>query len=144
MKFLTLFTLFFLMMTSQSMAGLGSYGYSSPYSSDVVTAPIRIKSKGMFNLVVSIQFQRVPFEKKDYESDEYKNFIERLKVEWGGVALQQILSEKEIAMSELVKLKNKIEAGVQKHADGLKAKYSLKSKTEVVFSLSNFFFVKID
>ncbi len=44
-----------LVFASNAFAGFGS-SYSSPYSSDSVVAPIQIKDKGIYNLVVSIQF----------------------------------------------------------------------------------------
>ena len=122
------------------LAGFSSY--SSPYSSDSVIAPIQIKDKGMYNLVISIQFLNEPYDKKPYESDAYKNFIRRLKVEWSGVALLQVLKTKEQSINDLAGLKGNIETEIAKLADQLKNKYSLNKDVEVVFSLSNFFLIE--
>ena len=132
--------LMFLLLTSHALAGFSSY--SSPYSSDSVVAPIQIKDKGVYNLVVAIQFLNEPYDQKVYESDNYENFIRRLKVEWSGVALQQILKAEEQNINDLVGLKNDIEKEVMKLADQLKAKYSLQKDVEVVFALSNFFLLE--
>ena len=129
-----------LFLASNAFAGFSSY--NNPYSSDSVVAPIQIKDKGLYNLVVSIQFLREPYERKIYESDQYENFIERLKVEWSGVALLEVLEAKEQGINDLANLKGKIEAEVTKLADQLKPKYSLKNNVEVVFSLSNFFLIE--
>ena len=134
-------TLLILLLFSSTASGFGS-SYSSPYSGNSIVAPIQIKDKGMYNLVVSIQFLNEPYEQKVYESDEYESFIRRLKVEWSGVALLQILQAKEKSLNDLADLKGSIEAEIGKLADQLKNKYSLQSNMEVVFSLSNFFLLE--
>ncbi len=135
---LTLLIIF--LLASNAVAGFGSY--SSPYSSDGVVAPIQIMDKGIYNLVVAIQFLNEPYEQKVYESDEYKNFIRRLKVEWSGVALRHILKAEEQSINDLAVLKGDIEKEIEKLADQLKNKYSLQKEVEVVFSLSNFFLLE--
>ena len=130
-----------LLLASNAFAGFSS-SYSSPYSSDSVVAPIQIKDKGIYNLVISIQFLNEPYDKKMYESDAYENFIRRLKVEWSGIALLQILKAKEQSINDLAGLKGNIEAEIAKLADQLKKKYSLNKDVEVVFSLSNFFLLE--
>ena len=77
---LSIISLLFFLFASNALAGFGSY--SSPYSSDSVVAPIQIKDKGMFNLVIAIQFLNQPYNQKVYESNAYKNLLRRLKVEW--------------------------------------------------------------
>ena len=129
-----------LLLTSNALAGFGKY--DNPYSSDSVIAPVQIKDKGMYNLVIAIQFLNEPYDQKVYESDAYENFLRRLKVEWSGVALLQILKAKEQSINDLVGLKGNIEAEITKLADQLKKKYSLSKDVEVVFSLSNFFLLE--
>ena len=128
------------LFASNALAGFSSY--DNPYSSDGVVAPVQIKGKGIYNLVVSIQFLNEPYEKKPYESKDYEKFIRRLRVEWSGVALQQILQAKEQSINDLDGLKNNIETAINKLADQLKSKYSLDKNTEVIFSLSNFFILE--
>ena len=137
--FISAMVIFFL-LTTNVLAGFSSY--SNPYSSDSVVAPIQIKDKGIYNLVISIQFLNKPFEKKPYDSDAYENFIRRLKVEWSGVALLQVLKSKEQSINDLAELKGNIEGEIAKLADQLKNKYSLNKDIEVVFSLSNFFILE--
>lgn len=129
-----------LFITSNAFAGFSSY--SSPYSSDSVIAPIRIKDKGLYNLVISIQFLNEPYDRKTYKSDAYENFIRRLKVEWSGVALLQVLQAEEQSINDLAVLKGKIETEILNLADQLKPKYSLPKEVEVVFSFSNFFLLE--
>ena len=92
--------------------------------------------------MISIQFINEPYEKKPYESDAYENFIRRLKVEWSGVALLQVLKANEQSINDLAGLKGNIEAEIARLADQLKNKYSLNKDVEVVFSLSNFFLLE--
>ncbi len=127
------------LLTSNAFAG--SF-YSNPQSSGSIIAPIQIKDKGIYNLVVSIQILKEPYERKIFESDEYEKFIDRLRVEWSGVALQQILEAKEQNINDLAILKVNIEKEIIKLADKLKNYYSLKKNTEVIFSLSNFFLLE--
>ncbi|MEJ2200275.1 MAG: hypothetical protein P8X63_04575 [Desulfuromonadaceae bacterium] len=133
-------SLIILLMTANAYAGFSSY--NSAYSSDSVIAPIQIKDKGIYNLVISIQFLNEPYNRKPYETDGYEYFIRRLKVEWSGVALLQVLKTKEPGMNDLVLLKENIEAEILKLAESLKGKYSIDQNAEVVFSLSNFFLLE--
>ena len=129
-----------LLLAQGALAGFSSY--NNPYSSDSVVAPIQIKDKGIYNLVVAIQFLNEPYDQKVYKSDEYADYIRRIKVEWSGIALSQILSTEEQSINDLVGLKSKIETKVSELADRLKKKYSLDGDVEVVFSLSNFFLLE--
>ena len=113
--------------------------YDNPYSYDSVITPIHIENEGIYNLVVSVQFMNEPYEKKIYESDEYRNYIRRLSVEWSGVAVDQVLNNKIQTLEGLAKLKASVENGVRKLAESLKSKYSLDQNVEVVFSISNFY-----
>lgn len=129
-----------LLFASNALAGFSSY--SSPYSSDSVIASVQIKDKGIYNLVISIQFLNEPYDSKPYDTDAYENFIRRLKVEWSGVALLQVLKAKEQSINDLADLKSSIESELVKLADQLKQKYRIQKDTEVVFSLSNFFLLE--
>ncbi|TRZ47983.1 MAG: hypothetical protein D4S01_11190 [Dehalococcoidia bacterium] len=126
------------LFASNAFAGLGSF-YNNPQSSGSIVAPIQIKDKGIYNLVVSIHFLKEPYNNKIYKSDAYEKLINRLTVEWSGVALQQILEAKEQNINDLTVLKSNIEKAIVSLADKLKNSYSLEKNTEVVFSLSNFF-----
>jgi hypothetical protein len=129
-----------LLMASYAIASFSEY--SSPYSGDSVVAPIQIKDEGIYNLVISIQFLNEPYDNKQYKSDAYENYIRRVKVEWAGIALSQVLSAKEQTINDLVGLKTNIETEITKLADRLKGKYSLDKNLEVVFSLSNFYLLE--
>lgn len=125
---------------SNAFAGFGSY--DNPYSNDSVVAPIQIKDKGLYNLVISVQFLNEPYGQKVYESDAYEKFLRRLKVEWSGVAILQILKAREQSINDLVALKGIIEDEIVKLADQLKDKYSIQKNVEAVFSLSNFYLLE--
>ena len=132
--------LVFLLMATNAFAGFSSY--RNPYNSDSVIAPIQIKDKGLYNLVVSIQFLNEPYDRKPYNSDEYGKFIRRLSVEWSGVALFQILKAPEQNINDLAELKQKIEKEISKLSDSIKQRYKLDHNVEVIFSISNFFLIE--
>jgi|MudIll2142460700_1097286.scaffolds.fasta_scaffold113139_2 outer membrane protease len=129
-----------LLFASNALAGFSSYSDIS--SSDSVIAPIQIKNKGIYNLVVSIHFLNAPTEDKVYKSDPYDKFMRRLKVEWSGVAIIQILKAKEQGINDLANLKANIEGEITKLANQLKSKYAVDKNVEVVFSISNFFILE--
>ncbi len=129
------------LIASSAFAGFSSYSDSSN-SRDTVIAPIQIKNKGMYNLVVSIQFLHAPTEEKAYKSDPYEKFMRRLQVEWSGIAINQILKAKEQSVNDLGNLKANIEGEITKLANQLKNKYAVDKNVEVVFSLSNFFLLE--
>lgn len=120
----------------------GSYSYDNFYSSDNVIAPIEIRNKGIYNLVISINILNTPYDTKIYKSTSYQNLINRMQVEWGNAALVHVLSAKEQNINELSILKSKIISDIQKLADQLKKKYAMGEDVEVVFSLTNFFLVE--
>ena len=127
---------------ASSVFGGDFISYKNPYSQDSVIAPIQIKDKGIYNLVVSIQILNTPYDDKKYKSYAYENLVKRLKVEWSGIATNQILSAKELSLNDLSGLKARIEAEISKLADQLKNKYALDNNSEVVFSVSNFFLLE--
>ena len=135
---LSLIISFFLVSNSLASFSL----YTDPYSRDSVIAPIQIKDKGVYNLVISIHFLNEPYDKKPYVSDEYENLISRLNVEWSGVALLQVLKTNELSINELASLKVNIETEIAQLIERLKPNYSLKKDVEVIFSLSNFFLIE--
>jgi hypothetical protein len=128
----------FVVLFASNVFAEGWNKYEAPYSKENAVAPVQIKDKGIYNLVVSIQFLNTPYDEKPYKSDAYEKFIKRLKVDWSGVAILQILKAKEMSISDLSGLKSSIEAEIFKLADQLKSKYSLDKNVEVVFSVSNF------
>ena len=83
-----------------------------------------------------------PQEKKIYKSDEYKQLIDRLQVEWRGIALQKALESKELKISDLIKLKNSIETEIEALAEQLNKKLVPGKDIEVVFSLSDFYLLE--
>lgn len=130
--------------TSNAFADLTSGFYTARYSGGEgsVIAAVEIKDKGMFNLIVSIQFLRKPKESKIYKSDEYEQLIDRLLIESRGIALQKILEAKELKLSDFAELKNNIETEIQKRVMDLKNRYLPDKDVEVVFSISNFFLLE--
>lgn len=129
-----------LLLAPEVYAGFSSY--SGPSSSDTVAVPVQITNKGIYNLIISIQFLNEPYDQKIYNSDTYGKFINRLQVEWSNVALSQVLKSKEQNINDLAVLKSNIETEIHKLADELKQKYSLDKNVEVVFALSNFYLLE--
>lgn len=126
--------------STPSLAGFSSYESFS--SNGGVVAPIVINEQGLFNLVVSVQFVREPYEKGSYESDEYHAFISRLSVEWQGLAIQKILDTPSIDPAGLSKLKESIESVINKLIEDTKSKYGIKDSTEVVYSVDKFYLIE--
>lgn len=129
-----------ILLATNAIAGFSSY--NNPYNSDSIIAPIQIKDKGLYNLVVSIQFLNEPYDRKPYSSDEYGKFIRRLSVEWSGVAITQILKAPEQNINDLTELKQRIENEIVKLSDSTKQKYKLDNSVEVIFSISSFFLLE--
>lgn len=134
--------MFFVVLLTSNAFAEGFSKYEAPYSKDNAVAPVQIKDKGIYNLVVSIQFLNTPYDEKTYKSDAYERFMKRLKVDWSGIAILQILKAKEMSINDLAGLKGSIETEITKLADQLKSKYSLDKNIEVVFSISNFFLLE--
>lgn len=129
-----------LLMASNSFAGLYSSQYDTQ-SSSVISA-VQIKDKGIFNLVVSLNLLRKPQDKKIYTSDEYEELINRLSVEWRGIATQKILEKKELSVGDLIELQKSIHSEVTALVNKLKKQYLPEQNTEVIFSISNFFLLE--
>jgi len=127
-------------LPSNSIAGF----YSSQYSREAgtIVASVQIKDKGIYNLIISAKFLRRPQDKKIYKSDEYERFLDRLEVEWRGIALQKVLESKELSVSDLNDLKNSIQKEIVKLIEQLKEKLVPDQNVEVVFSLSDFFLLE--
>ncbi|WP_428034611.1 hypothetical protein [Amphritea sp.] len=126
-----------LFTSSYSFAGFSSYENFS--SNGGVVAPIMLNEQGLFNLAVSVQFIREPYEKAPYESDEYHSLISRLSVEWQGVAIQNILDTPSIEHADLSDIKKAIESSIDKLIRETKSKYGIKDSTEVVYTVDSFY-----
>ena len=133
-----------LVFGSNAFAGFDSGFFSTGYTGGEgsVIAAVEIKDKGLFNLIVSIQFLRKPRESKIYKSDEYEQLIDRLLIESRGIALQKMLEAKDLKLTDLAQLKNTIEAEISNKITELKNRYVPGKDVEVVFSLSNFFLME--
>ena len=134
------FVVILIAITFAANAFAGDFGsfYRNPQSYGSIAAPVHIKDKGIYNLVVSVHFLTEPYNAKVYRSDEYKRLINRLSVEWCGVALQQIMEAKELNIRDLNTLKGNIEKDIIRLAEKLKDVYAVEKNTEVVFSFSQF------
>lgn len=132
-----------ILFSTNAFAAFDSGFYSSLTRGEgSVVAAVEIKDKGIFNLIVSIQFLRKPKDSKIYKSDEYEQLIDRLLIESRGITLQNILAAKELKLTDFAELKNKIETAIQKRVTDLKNKYLPENDVEVVFSLTNFFLLE--
>ncbi len=129
--------------TSAAIAGMASSFYSSGYAGEsVVITAVDVKDRGIYNLVVSVQFLRKPRDSKIYKSDEYEELIDRLSVESRGIVLQKILETGALEMTDFLDLKNKIQAELESKASELKNKLLPGKDAEIVFSIGNFFLLE--
>jgi hypothetical protein len=135
---------FFTLILFSSNALAGFYSSSSGYSGEAgtVVAAIEIKGKGLYNLVVTIQFLRKPQNTKVYKSDEYEKLVDRLLVESRGITLQRILEQKDLSISDFAVLKKSIESDIGNLTTQLKKKIIPEQEIEVVFSITDFFLLE--
>ncbi|MCG8696626.1 MAG: hypothetical protein MI922_01120 [Bacteroidales bacterium] len=124
-----------LLFSSPTYASISKY--FSPTRSNSIIAPVEIEGKGLYSLVLSVQFLRKPFDKKPYTSDEYEQLMNRMQVEWGGVVMQKLLQANVLKIEDFASLQNDLNLELKKLSDKLKAKYSIKKDIEVVFSIYN-------
>ena len=131
-----------LILVASTNAFGGSF-YSSSYDSrGTVVASVEIEDKGIYNLVVSIQFLNKPYDKREYESDSYEELINRLSIEWRGVALKKILESNKYKVSDLKTLEASVESEVHKLIKLSKQKHGLSQGIEVIFSISSFYLIE--
>ena len=139
MKLTVLIALIMLLLSSSVSAGFYSKNYDRSSS---VVATVEIEGKGIYNLVVSIQFMGKPKDKKIFKTDEYAELVNRLNVEARSVALRRILASNSLKISELVTLKNSIEKEIESIIPTLKKKYNVNESVEVVYSISSFYLLE--
>lgn len=139
-RILTIVSLIFFLCAGNGYAGLYSSGYNR--EGGTVIAAVQIKEKGIYNLIVNIQFLHRPQKGKIYSSDEYEKLIDRLLVESRGIALHKILENTELALGDLLELKNAIETGIEKLATQLKKKLLPDQDVEVVFAISDIYLLE--
>jgi bifunctional pyridoxal-dependent enzyme with beta-cystathionase and maltose regulon repressor activities len=131
-----------ILMLVASTNAFGGF-YSSSYDSrGTVVASVEIEDKGIYNLVVSIQFLNKPYDKREYESDSYEELINRLSIEWRGVALKKILESNTYKVSDLKTLEASVESEVHKLIKLSKKKHGLSQGIEVIFSISSFYLIE--
>lgn len=134
-----LFALLILVLVATSThAGLSYKSYDS--GSSIIVA-VEIDSKGVYNLVVSVKFSNEPYDKKPYTSDAYDELINRLSVEWRGVALKEILKNNTYKLSGLSEIESKVDSVIQELIINSKNKHGIKANTEVVYSISSIYLV---
>ncbi len=128
-----------LLLSTTTYGGFSSYsGYNNQGS---VMAAVEIEGKGIYNLVISVQFLSQPFDKKPYSSDAYEELLKRLSVEWKGVVLKEVLINNLYKVTDLGALKEKVKSAIQKQINSAKNKYGIDKDAEVVFSVGSFYLV---
>ena len=136
--------LFALLISVVPSAFAGFYSSSSSSTGGALATSVEIEGGGIYNLVVSVQFLREPYDKSPYSSDDYEEMIKRLNVEWRDVVLQRVLSENNIKISELTTLKKNISSDLSLLVAKAKKKHGVTENTEVVYSISGFYLVNIN
>ena len=115
--------------------------YSSYDSRGSIIAAVEIEGQGIYNLVLSVQFLNEPYDKKQYTSDSYEELINRLSVEWRGVALKAVLENNKYKLADIPGLELKVNKAIQGLINSSKSKYSINNGTEVVFSITSIYLV---
>lgn len=129
----------FLIFSTSSFAGF----YKSSYDTrGNVVAAVEIEGKGIYNLIVSIQFLNQPYDKRDYTSDDYQELLKRLAVEWREVALKTILETNKLKMADLPELKVSVENEIEHLIRTSKKKHSVREDVEVVYAISSFYLLE--
>ncbi len=133
-----------LLFSATAMPSISSSFYSSGYDrySENVVVSVEIAEKGLYNLVVSIQSFDKPKSFKSYNTDTYKDMMQRFMVEARGITVRKILNRKEISVSDFSVLREEIDAELTKLADELAYKYFPNKQMILVYSISNFFLLK--
>jgi hypothetical protein len=133
-----IFTALILLLTTNAFGGLS---YSSYDSRGSVIATVEIEGKGIYNLVLSIQFLNEPYDKREYTSDAYEELINSLSVEWRGVALKAVLEDNKYNVADLSALEVKVNAAVQDLIKTSKKKHGINNNIEVVYSITSLYIV---
>jgi hypothetical protein len=128
-----------LVFSSCALAGYYKSGFGTDGN---VVAAVEIEGKGIYNLIVSIQFLNQPYDKRDYTSDDYQELLKRLAVEWRGVALKTILEKNRYKISELPELKISIENEIDHLIRSAKKKHSVREDVEVVYAISSYYLLE--
>ena len=134
-----IFSLALLFFTiSNANAGLS---YSSSDSRGSIIAAVEIEGQGIYNLVLSVQFLNEPYDKKQYTSDSYEELINRLSVEWRGIALKAVLENNKYKLSDIPGIELKVNKAIQGLVNSSKSKYGIKNDTEVIYSITSIYLV---
>lgn len=134
---------FFIILSSSSAgASIYSSDYNNSKEEGRIIAAVQIKGKGIYNLIVTIQFLRKAQDSKAYKSDEYDKFMDRLVLESRGIALRKILERKELSVSDFNELKKSIETDIKNYSVQLKKYLIPNHNIEVVFSISDFYLLE--
>lgn len=133
----------FVFFSSNAFAFAGSFSsYEHTRNTGSVAGAVQIKGKGIYTLIVTIEFLRKPQDSKIYKSDEYEKFMDRLLIESRGIALKKILESKELAVSDLNDLRKSMETDINNMAAALKNKLMPDQNIEVVFSIPYFYLLE--
>ena len=134
-----------LILTIFCFISVSVYGgsFKSSYDSrSSVVATVEIENEGVYNLIASVQFLRIPYDTKIYKDDGYEDLINRLSVEWRGVALNVILQSNKYKISDLSALQENIDAALLELINSTRSKYKISNKAEVVYSITSMYIVK--
>lgn len=74
--------LFALMISVVPSAFAGFYSSSSSSTGGALATSVEIEGGGIYNLVVSVQFLREPYDKSPYSSDDYDARNHGVSSEW--------------------------------------------------------------
>jgi len=140
-KFKLLLLLIFISFIPSAFAG---GFYSSPSHRGHIATSVAIENKGIFNLVVAIEFLKEPLDKAPFTSGDYEEMMKRLNVEWSGVVSKRILTSNNYKVTDLAVLKENIEKDLEVLISESKKKHNVDPNAEVVFSIGSFYLVNLN
>ncbi len=145
-KFKLLLLLIFISFIPSAFAG---GFYSSPshrghIATCHIATSVAIENKGIFNLVVAIEFLKEPLDKAPFTSGDYEEMMKRLNVEWSGVVSKRILTSNNYKVTDLAVLKENIEKDLEVLISESKKKHNVDPNAEVVFSIGSFYLVNLN
>jgi len=128
-----------------SSGALAQYIHFPEDNKDAATVKtaVQIKDKGIYNLVVTVQFLRkIEYGSSSLKSDDYNKMVERLLVESRELIMNKILERNELALSDFHELESGIKSAIGKRADELIMQLFPNKKIKVVFSISEFYLLE--
>ncbi|WP_125783038.1 hypothetical protein [Pseudoalteromonas rubra] len=135
----TFTVLLLILLSFNTYAG---FRYSNSSAAGSVVVPVKLADEGLYNLVIGVEFMTRPYNKKPYDTDSYEELIDRIRIQWREPAIQTVLENTNIKLTELAGVKKAMVAKLDALIEKTKLNYGISKNTEVVYSVSHFYLSK--